>query len=363
MEHPSQVGKYKIEKFLGGGMSNVYRATDTVLGRVVAIKILKDQSMADPEAKARFLEEARTASKLSHENIINVFDFGEADGKPFMVMEFLEGESLRDAIKHKALGALERKLRIAIQVGRAIDYIHTRKIIHRDIKPENINVDLTGKAKLMDFGIAKSEGVSLTRAGFTVGTPFYMAPEQVLGRPLTPQADIYSFGVVLFEMLTGQKPITEQTVEKIFQQVIYQPLPLEPLQKAGVPQEVSDIIVRTTAKQVNQRPLNLGVVCDELERTINSGSNLTGNETRMMRNPNSGISNTSRIPNPPSQNNPPRPVIQAPAPMVRPAEPVSSEPSAGNLLKSPAVLMVLGFVGMLLVVFLIYAVLVRLKVL
>ncbi len=359
MEHPSQVGKYKIEKFLGGGMSNVYRATDTILGRVVAIKILKDQAMADPEAKARFLEEARTASKLSHENIINVYDFGEDAGRPFMVMEFLEGESLRDAIKRKSLGALERRLRIAIQVGRAIDYIHARKIIHRDIKPENINVDLTGKAKLMDFGIAKSEGVSLTRAGFTVGTPFYMAPEQVLGRPVTPQADIYSFGIVLYEMLTGQKPITEQTVEKIFQQVIYQPLPLEPLQTAGVPQEVCDIIIRATAKQVNQRPMNLGIVCDELERALFSGVTSQGSDqTRLMQNPLSGLSRP--VQRPVQQPQAPKPAAPRPQPSAAPNRAQGESP---NFFKSPVALMVVGFFGMLVLVFLVYFVLVRFRLL
>src|SRR5207249_5019637 len=127
--------------------------------------------------------------------------------RTFIVMEFLEGEGLRDAIKNGHLGNLERRMKIALQVARALDYIHSRKIIHRDIKPENIHVDKNAKVKLMDFGIAKSEGVQLTRAGFTLGTPFYMAPEQVLGKPLTAQADVYAFGILLFELLTGNKPV------------------------------------------------------------------------------------------------------------------------------------------------------------
>jgi serine/threonine-protein kinase len=223
------------------------------------------------------LEEARTASNLRHENIISVYDFGEDQGRPFMVMEFLEGESLRDAILHQSLGKVERRLGIALQVGRAIDYIHTRKIVHRDIKPENVHVDLTGKAKLMDFGIAKnghqpseaanSEGTPV-QAGMTLGTPYYMAPEQVLGRPLTPHADIYAFGVMLYEILTGVKAVNADTVEKIFQQVIYEPLKLEPLAASGVPVPVIALIGRCTAKQMVQRPSNLGVVCDEIERTL-----------------------------------------------------------------------------------------------
>ena len=279
MDTPLKVGKYEIEKFLGGGMAHVYRARDSVLGRPVAVKMLTDTAMADPRAKARFLEEARTASNLRHENIISVYDFGEDQGRPFMVMEFLEGESLRVSIAHGSLGGIDRRLKIAVQVGRAIDYIHTRKIVHRDIKPENVHVDLTGRAKLMDFGIAKTgweeaataENLAVTMPGMTLGTPYYMAPEQVLGRPLTAHADIYSFGIMLYEILTGLKAITADTVEKIFQQVIYEPLRLEPLAAAGVPVPVIDLIGRCTSKQMVQRPPNLGVVCDEIERVLQQG--------------------------------------------------------------------------------------------
>ena len=131
MEHPSRVGKYELEQFLGGGMSHVYRAKDSVLGRRVALKILTEAGMADAESKARFLMEARMASNISHENIISVYDFGEDHGRPYIVMEFLEGESLRDAIRNGRTGNLVQRLKLAIQVGRALDYIHSRKIILR----------------------------------------------------------------------------------------------------------------------------------------------------------------------------------------------------------------------------------------
>jgi serine/threonine protein kinase len=272
----TRVGKYELEEFLGGGMSHVYRAKDSVLGRRVALKILTDAGVQDTETKARFLQEARTASNISHENIINVFDFGEDQGRPFIVMEFLEGESLRDAVKRGHLGDFSSRLKIVIQVARAIDYIHTKKIIHRDIKPENINLDSTGKVKLMDFGIAKSEGIALTRAGFTLGTPYYMAPEQVLGQPVTPQADVYAFGILLFEVLTGLKPITGESVEKIFNQILYQPIDLEPLRTQKLPPAISVLIERCTAKQPAQRPPGLGPVVEELEQILDPARPVSG---------------------------------------------------------------------------------------
>ncbi len=269
VEHPSRIGKYEIEEFLGGGMSHVYRAKDTVLGRRVAVKVLTRAATSDSESKARFLMEARVASNITHENIINVFDFGEENGQPFIVMEFLDGESLRAAIKNGHLGDFGWRLRVALQAGRAVDFIHSKKIIHRDIKPENINIDRFGKIKLMDFGIAKAENVQLTRTGFTLGTPYYMAPEQVLGRPLTPQADVYAYGLLLYELITETKAMSGETVEQIFEKILYQPVDLSKLQMMGVPPAMTALIGRCVAKQPAQRPRSVGEVCDEIERILN----------------------------------------------------------------------------------------------
>lgn len=266
MDLPARIGKYELQEFLGGGMSHVYRAQDTVLGRTVAVKILTESGCADAETKARFLQEARTAGSFTHDNIISVFDFGEDQGRPFIIMEFLRGESLRDAIKNQHTGDLRTKLHIALQISRSLDYIHSKRIIHRDIKPDNIHVDMQQRVKLMDFGIAKSHNVALTRVGFTLGTPYYMAPEQVLGQQVTPLVDVYAFGILMYELFTGTKPIGGDSIDKVFMQILQEPLNLEPLRQSGAPPSVVEMVERCTAKMPQQRIQGFGAIIVELER-------------------------------------------------------------------------------------------------
>ncbi|HWC97724.1 MAG TPA: bifunctional serine/threonine-protein kinase/formylglycine-generating enzyme family protein [Candidatus Sulfopaludibacter sp.] len=269
MQLPAKVGKYELEEFLGGGMSHVYRARDTVIGRTVAVKILTEAGCEDAEAKARFLAEARMAGNIQHDNVLSIYDFGEDDQHhPYMVMELLRGEDLRHAIKNNHTGDLKGKLKIAVQVARALNYIHTQKIIHRDIKPENIHINQVGVVKLMDFGIAKTEGLSMTRAGYVLGTPYYMAPEQVTGQGITEQVDVYAFGVLLFELVTGVKPIGGETVERIFYSILNEPLNLTPLHQAGAPQSICDLVARCTAKNPNDRPQGFSTVVTEIERVL-----------------------------------------------------------------------------------------------
>ncbi len=269
IELPARIGKYELQEFLGGGMSHVYRALDTLIGRTVAVKILTEAGCQDSDVKERFLAEARMAGSLTHDNVLGIYDFGEDDQRrPFMVMEFLRGEDLRHAMRNGHTGDLRTKLKIASQVSRALAYVHTQKIIHRDLKPENIHINAAGVVKLIDFGIAKTEGLQMTRAGFVLGTPFYMAPEQVTGENITEQVDVYAFGVLLFELLTGKKPVQADAVERIFYSILNEPLKMEPLHEACVPQSVCDLVAHCTAKNPAERPQGFTPISAEIDRLM-----------------------------------------------------------------------------------------------
>jgi len=269
MQLPARIGKYELQEYLGGGMSHVYRATDTVIGRTVAVKVLTEKGREDGEVKARFLAEARVAGSISHENILGIYDFGEdEEHRPFMVMEFLVGENLRHAIKHNHTGDLRNKIRMSLQLAKALEYLHTQKIVHRDLKPENVHITPNGNVKLMDFGISKKEGMDLTRTGFMVGTPYYMAPEQVTGGAITPKADLYAFGVLLYELLTGVHPITGDTMERVFYCILNEPLKFDVMRNANVPESLCQLVAQCTAKSPGERPASFTQVCQVLDQAI-----------------------------------------------------------------------------------------------
>jgi len=252
-------------------MSRVYRARNTLIGQTVVVKVLTEEGSADQEARARFLEEARTLGNITHDNIIRVYDYGEDEqGHPYMVMEFLQGEDLGALIAQGRTGGLTEKLQVMLQVARALEHIHslTPQIIHRDIKPANIRVTPSGTAKLMDFGIAKRQDLALTRPGMTAGSPYYMAPEQVMGRGVTHLVDIYAFGAVLFELLTGRRLIQGAGLEEVFGSILHGAPDLGPLQQAETPPALADLVARCVAKDPAQRPQSFTAVRQELEKLL-----------------------------------------------------------------------------------------------
>jgi eukaryotic-like serine/threonine-protein kinase len=271
MELPARLGKYELEEYLGGGMSHVYRARDTLIGRTVAVKILTEQATRDADAKARFLREAQLAGNVEHESIVTVYDYGEDAGRPYMVMEFLRGEDLASRIKANRTGDMLSKLRTALQVARALEHIHSLKIVHRDIKPANVHITTAGAAKLMDFGIAKAQDLSLTQPGHTLGTPYYMAPEQVRGEAATPLVDVYAFGALLYELLAGARPVKGDSVEVIFYEILTAPLDPSPLRAAGLPESLIQLVAALMAKNPAQRPQSFTQIATALERIMEQG--------------------------------------------------------------------------------------------
>ena len=200
-------GKYELLGQLGTGRSGaVYRARDTVLEREIALKLLHEIHAGDPELKERFYREARSCARLKHPGVIVVHDFGETDGIPYMVMELLNGQDLKSLLAAGRRPDPRQALELMAQVADALGHAHAAGIVHRDVKPSNIFVQENGSAKVLDFGIARLAASELTRAGRALGTPDYMAPEQILGRTCDARSDLFSAAIVAFELLTGTHP-------------------------------------------------------------------------------------------------------------------------------------------------------------
>jgi serine/threonine-protein kinase len=220
-------GKYEIVQQLGvGGMAIVYRARDILLGRDVALKVIGHQLKGGEAAEQRFLNEARVIAGLTHPNIVVVYDLGVESGTPFIAMEYLPGCDLRDLIDRAHPLSLEQRVDLVIQIAEALDHAHSRGVIHRDVKPGNIRVLRDGKAKLMDFGIAKFATQSLsklTQTGTVLGSVSYMAPEQIRSQELTPGSDVFSLGVVMYEVLTGRLPFTGPDTAAILWKISFEP--------------------------------------------------------------------------------------------------------------------------------------------
>ncbi|HEY3123410.1 MAG TPA: serine/threonine-protein kinase, partial [Thermoanaerobaculia bacterium] len=252
----AKLGRYEVLSELGkGAMGIVYLAKDPVIGRMVAIKTIKASSMGDDDSESRefrerFIREAQTAGILSHPNIVTIHDIGEdPDTKiSFIAMEYIEGKTLKGLLLEKAGFSWDQIADMIAQVAEAMDYAHRKGIIHRDIKPANIIVTADGKVKITDFGIAKIASSNLTTTGQFLGTPNYMSPEQVSGSPVDGRSDIFSLGVVLYELLTRRKPFSGENLTAISYKIVHEDF-TPPAELSGeVPPEFNPIVARAMAK-------------------------------------------------------------------------------------------------------------------
>jgi serine/threonine protein kinase len=248
------ISHYRILEKLGeGGMGVVYKAEDTQLRRTVALKFLAQQGLSEPEIKARLVREAQAAAALDHPHICGIYGIHEEDGRTFIAMAYIDGMSLAGKIKQRPL-ALEEALTIAIQIGEGLQEAHEQSVIHRDVKPANIMLTRKGQVKIMDFGLAYLAGRSkLTRTGTTMGTPVYMSPEQAMGQPADRRSDIWSLGVVLYEMLAGKLPFESEYQQAIVYSILNEPP--EPLTacRSGLPVEIDRIMGKALAKNPDER--------------------------------------------------------------------------------------------------------------
>src|SRR5688572_29851272 len=251
-EPGTQVGRYEIQRRLGrGGMGTVYVAHDPVLGRMVAIKVFAgDLDM--PDARERFSREARAAAALNHPNIVTVYDFGEFAAQPYIVMEYVPGETLANLIRRKAAVSMADKLRWVEELCAGAGYAHQMSVVHRDIKPANLMLDRSGRLKILDFGIARMLGIA-SNTSVMIGTPGYMAPEQITGDPVDHRSDQFSIGVVLYELLSYSEPFPGDTLPMITHRIISQePTPLEQLVPDASPELIA-IVAQALKKSSAQR--------------------------------------------------------------------------------------------------------------
>jgi len=263
-------GRYKLEAKLGsGGMSTVYLARDTTLDRQVAVKVLHREMSEQEDQLQRFRQEARAVAKLSHPNVVAVIDAGEDGGHPYIVFEYVEGETLKQRINR--IGALDPQeaLAYAIEVARGLTVAHNRRMVHRDIKPQNVLIDAEGRAKLTDFGISRQlEQDGMTATGRVLGTTDYVAPEQAMGHPVDQRSDIYSLGVVLYEMLIGQVPFQADSQVGVAMKHVNEELPDVQQRRPELSAAAAMVVERATAKDPEQRYQQVGELIDDLSTAL-----------------------------------------------------------------------------------------------
>jgi serine/threonine-protein kinase len=263
-------GRFRLEEQIGsGGMSTVYRAFDEVLERSVAIKVMHASIADDGVQLERFRREARTAAKLSHPHVVTVIDAGDDEGHPFIVLEYVEGETLKERIRRCGPLPVAEAVAYAIEIGRALTAAHAERLVHRDVKPQNVLIDPEGRAKVTDFGISRSlDQEGLTATGRVLGTTDYVSPEQALGETVTEQSDVYSLGVVLFEMLTGHVPFRADSQVAVAMKHVREPMPDVQRQRPEISAALAAVVDRATAKETRHRFASVGEMQHDLEQAL-----------------------------------------------------------------------------------------------
>jgi len=274
-------GRYRLDEQVGaGGMSTVYRAFDQTLERQVAIKLLNREIATDSDQLERFRREARAVAQLSHPQVVGVIDAGEDDGRPYIVFEYVQGETLKERIRRLERLPIGEAVAYAIEIARALGAAHQRHIVHRDVKPQNVLVDEEGSAKVTDFGIARSlDEEGLTADGRVLGTTDYVSPEQALGHGVTGQSDLYSLGIVLFEMLTGDVPFHGENQVAVAMKHVREALPDVQVRRPEVSATLAAIIDRATAKELPNRYRSADEMILDLEDALTVEASRAGATT------------------------------------------------------------------------------------
>jgi serine/threonine-protein kinase len=282
-------GRYRLEARIGaGGMSTVYRARDETLQRQVAIKLMNREVSSDSDQLERFRREARAVAQLSHPHVVGVIDAGEDEGRPYIVFEYIEGETLKERIRRCGRLPIAEAVAYAIEIARALGAAHARHIVHRDVKPQNVLIDEEGSAKVTDFGIARTlDEEGLTADGRVLGTTDYVSPEQALGQQVTGQSDLYSLGIVLYEMLTGEVPFKGDGQVAVAMKHVREALPDVQFRRPEVSAALAAVLDQATAKHQQDRYADDAELIADLEdvlaiETARAGS-ATGEVTTVLR--------------------------------------------------------------------------------